>query len=76
MATSMHVVWKSEAAEHVVYETYSIEVVEDGGAHGEVVSNRHDTVIRSRAHAREIAAEHGYELFSDGDAWGSLPEEG
>lgn len=75
MATSMHLVWSSAAPGSVVYETHAIEVVEEGGVHGEVVSERHEVPVRSRAHAEEIAAEHDYELYRDGEEWESLPEE-
>ncbi|MFH8408189.1 hypothetical protein ACH4FX_25810 [Streptomyces sp. NPDC018019] len=75
MATSMHLVWSSAAPGSVVYETHAIEVVEEGGVHGEVVSERHEVTVRSRAHAEEIAAEHDYELYRDGPEWESLPEE-
>ncbi|MFI2241318.1 hypothetical protein [Streptomyces chrestomyceticus] len=76
MATSMHLVWSSTAPGSVVYETHAIEVVEEGGVHGEVVSERHEVTVHSRAQAEEIAAEHGYELYRDGEEWDSLPEEG
>ncbi|MER6047595.1 hypothetical protein ABT168_09030 [Streptomyces sp. NPDC001793] len=76
MATSMHLVWSSVETGIVVYETHSIEVVDDGGVHGEVASHRYETPVRSRAHAEEIAAENDYELFREGAEWDSLPEEG
>jgi hypothetical protein len=71
MGTSMHVVWSKKEPGQVVYETHKIVTAE-----GEPVvrSRRHEVPIRSRAHAAEVAAEKGYELFGQGEAWDNLPE--
>jgi hypothetical protein len=76
MGTSMHVVWSKKAPDQVVYETYAIVATEkDDSPQPAVKSRRHEVRIRSRTHAAEIAAEHGYELFGEGEAWESLPED-
>lgn len=75
MGTSMHVVWSKKEPGKVVYETYAIVPKENGGeSHAAVQSRRHEILVRSRAHAAQIAAEKGYELFGEGEAWDSLPE--
>jgi hypothetical protein len=72
----MHLVWSQDAHGRVVYETHAIEVVQDAqGVHPDVTSHHHDVLIRSRQHAEAIAAEHGYELLRQGEAWDSLPDE-
>ncbi|MGP3999570.1 hypothetical protein [Streptomyces sp. 8N706] len=76
MGTSMHVVWSKKDPGKVVYETYAIVTTEKGDSpQAAVRSRKHEVVVRSRTHAAEIAAEHGYELFGEGEAWESLPEE-
>ncbi|MEU8570719.1 hypothetical protein AB0C51_20625 [Streptomyces pathocidini] len=78
MGTSMHVVWSKKEPGRVVYETYKIVAAagkDDGGPQPTVRSRRHEVPVRSRAHAAEIAAEKGYELFGEGEAWDSLPEQ-
>jgi hypothetical protein len=76
MSASMHLVRIQDAQGRVVYETHAIEVIQDAeGVHPEVTSHRHDVIIRSRQHAEAIAAEHGYELLRQGDAWDSLPDD-
>jgi hypothetical protein len=72
----MHLVWSPDADGRVIYETHAIEVVQDAeGVHPDVTSHRHEILVRSRQHAEAIAAEHGYELLRQGDAWDSLPDE-
>ncbi|MFG2195753.1 hypothetical protein [Streptomyces sp. NPDC048639] len=76
MGTSMHVVWSKKEPRQVVYETYKIVAAEKAeGPEPTVRSRRHEVHVRSRAHAAEIAADKGYELFGEGEAWESLPEE-
>jgi hypothetical protein len=76
MGTSMHVVWSKKEPGRVVYETYKIVATEkDDRREPTVRSRRHEVAVHSRAHAAEIAAEKGYELFGEGEAWDSLPEE-
>ena len=75
MGTSMHVVWSKKEPGKVVYETYAIVPKGNGeNRHAAVRSHRHEVLVRSRTHAAQIAAERGYELFGEGEAWDSLPE--
>jgi 16S rRNA C967 or C1407 C5-methylase (RsmB/RsmF family) len=76
MGTSMHVVWSEKEPGRVVYETHTIVPEEDdGNVRAAVRSRRHEEHVLSRAHAAQIAAGEGYELFGEGEAWESLPEE-
>ncbi|MGK5632842.1 hypothetical protein, partial [Streptomyces sp. URMC 123] len=73
MAVSMHVVWSTVEPGRVIYETHAIETVaDDDGVHATVNSKTYEVPLRSRAQAEMIAAEDGYDLRREGDAWNSL----